>query len=276
MSRSTPVTTPKPLSTPLVDAYLALLGMSQPVEVDEASLRKLHRRHLQHVPFENLDIHLGGEISLDPARIATKFTERRRGGICYELNGGFASLLASLGFDVVLAEARVKELDGTLGIRFDHLCLIVGLDGQWLCDVGFGSLFDEPLRLVSDVWQADIGGEFTLTARPDGWWDLLDRTGFRYCFNPTPRRLAEFEPGRLHHTTSPQSDFTTKTVTTRRTANGRVTIRNVHTVETIDGTKHEADVDGVELEHLYRRWFGLELEPTEITTLLRISGVEVD
>ena len=61
---------------------------------------------------------------------------RGRGGYCYELNGAFGSLLAALGFDVTLLEARVYDDGGgdgpatepEVGIRFDHACLLVDLD----------------------------------------------------------------------------------------------------------------------------------------------------
>src|SRR5258708_34291024 len=53
---------------------------------DIPSLRALQYAHMLSIPFENLDIHLGRKIVLDEALLFNKIVERRRGGICYELN----------------------------------------------------------------------------------------------------------------------------------------------------------------------------------------------
>src|SRR4051794_25362765 len=73
------------------------------------ALRALHRAHLHAVPFENLDIHLGRPIRLDPGAFFRKIVGERRGGFCYELNGLFAELLAALGFEVSLLSARAAD-----------------------------------------------------------------------------------------------------------------------------------------------------------------------
>src|SRR5215468_1867636 len=122
-----------------LEAYLTRIGVPQPAAADAAALRWLHRAHLLAVPFENLSIHLGEPISLDPGDLLAKVVGRRRGGFCYELNGAFALLLEALGFGVRRVAARVYG-GGKLGPPFDHLCLAVrpADDGApWLADVGF-------------------------------------------------------------------------------------------------------------------------------------------
>ena len=54
-----------------------------------ATLRDLHRAHRLAIPYENLDIHLGVPLTLDPERIFAKLVDERRGGWCYEMNGLF-------------------------------------------------------------------------------------------------------------------------------------------------------------------------------------------
>ncbi|HKO85179.1 MAG TPA: arylamine N-acetyltransferase, partial [Actinomycetota bacterium] len=81
-----------------MEAYLARIGGARPWRTDAATLRELQLRHLLTVPFENLSIHLGEPIVLDPEALVDKLVQRRRGGFCYELNGAFATLLAALGF----------------------------------------------------------------------------------------------------------------------------------------------------------------------------------
>ena len=90
--------------------YLSRIGMPErALPPDVVTLRALQRAHLRAVPFENLDIHLGRSIILDTDAIVGKIVDDRRGGFCYELNGAFAALLASLGYSVTLHEARVTE-----------------------------------------------------------------------------------------------------------------------------------------------------------------------
>lgn len=68
-------------------AYLNRIGVPSRPERNEATLRELQLMHLLAVPFENLSIHLGEPISLDPDEIFDKIVVRCRGGFCYELNG---------------------------------------------------------------------------------------------------------------------------------------------------------------------------------------------
>src|SRR5690606_35043291 len=67
------------------DEYLERIGASR-----DTPLAELQALHLEHVPFENLDIHLGVPITLDRDALFHKVVRRRRGGFCYELNGLFA------------------------------------------------------------------------------------------------------------------------------------------------------------------------------------------
>ncbi|HEX8536198.1 MAG TPA: arylamine N-acetyltransferase, partial [Cystobacter sp.] len=109
------------------------------------TLRALHRRHIESIPFENLDIHSQRPIVLDEAAFFEKIIRQRRGGFCYELNGLFAALLRALGFQVAYLSGRVSS-DGVRddGPEFDHLLLEVTWNGSWLVDVGFGDAFAEP------------------------------------------------------------------------------------------------------------------------------------
>src|SRR6266513_1841641 len=107
----------------VVDAYLKRIGYAGPLKPNSNLLRDLHRAHLFAIPFENLDIAFGREIICDEDAFLRKIIERHRGGFCYELNGAFAALLRSLGFQVSLLSARVPREDGSLSPEFDHLTL---------------------------------------------------------------------------------------------------------------------------------------------------------
>src|SRR6266849_8664811 len=127
-----------------IAAYLRRIGYTGPVTATLPTLRQIHRAHLLAVPFENLDIPLGHPIVCDEDTFVRKIVERRRGGFCYEMNGAFAALLRTIGFEGTLLSARASRKDGSYGPEFDHLALRVDLDAPWLADVGFGDSFLDP------------------------------------------------------------------------------------------------------------------------------------
>ncbi|WP_163866410.1 arylamine N-acetyltransferase family protein [Myxococcus eversor] len=198
-----------------------------------ASLATLHRAHLEAVPFENLDIHLGHPIRLDADALFDKVVTRRRGGFCYELNGLFSRLLAARGFNVTPLSARVAsdDKDGTFGPEFDHLTLQVEDGGeQWLVDVGFGDGFIEPLRLDERGVQTRDGRDYRLSE--DGEGLMLSRESEKgkgweaqYALSLVPRVLEDFTGMCHHHQTSPASIFTQRRLCTKATPKGRVTLK---------------------------------------------------
>jgi N-hydroxyarylamine O-acetyltransferase len=242
-------------------AYLARIGYRGATEPSPAVLADLHLAHLLTVPFENLSIHTGEQIRLRPDWLFDKLVRRRRGGFCYELNGLFAELLVDLGFAVERLAARVFRDDGSLGIAFGHLCLRVIAGGQaWLVDVGFGDSFAVPLVLDDPGEQDD--GRRRYRIEPDGDERILWAGARRsYRLGLTPYALGDFEPGRLYHTTSPESHFTARRVVSLLTLDGRVTLRDDHLIVTAGDDKREEPVAGAgEWRRLAAERFGIDLE----------------
>ena len=245
-----------------IDAYLERIGYRGTRTPTAETLRQLHRAHLQAVPFENLDIALGRPLALSPSALYDKIVGRRRGGFCYELNTLFGWLLEQLGFEVTLLSARVFT-DGRPGPAFDHMLLRVEGTTPWITDVGFGDSFIEPLPLDGEArtqrgWVyrlSEAGGEWTLHRhRPGAAWEP------QYVFSLTPRTRDEFDPMCRYHQTSPDSHFTRKSVCSRLTRTGRVTVSNGRFIVTTDGTRQEMIITD---EQVYRRRlkksFGIEL-----------------
>jgi N-hydroxyarylamine O-acetyltransferase len=247
---------------PQLNAYLARIGATRPPQADAATLRELQRRHLLTVPFENLSIHLGEPIVLDPGALVDKLVHRRRGGFCYELNGAFATLLAALGFQVTLLAARVFGANG-LGPPFDHLALRVDLDRSrsWLVDVGFGRHSHYPLRLDTRTDQADPGGTFRLADTAEGDLDVIRDGQPQYRVEARPRTLGDFEPTCWWHQTSPRSHFTHGPVCSRLTETARVTLSDRTLLQTTGDRRHERTLTSdAEVLAAYRTWFGIVLD----------------
>ena len=246
-----------------VGQYLQRVGYEGPREPTLETLRALHLRHLESVPFENLDVQSRRPIVLDEAAFFEKIVRRHRGGFCYEVNGLFAALLRTLGFQVTYLSGRVSP-DGIRpsGPEFDHLVLEVSLeDRPWLVDVGFGDGFAEPLPLVPGQW-ASGEGVFRLERHGDDWslsqgepggaWKLL------YVFSRVPRRLEEFSEMCRYHQTSPDSLFLQKRLCTRKTATGRVTLTGERLILTEAGQRVERTLGAAEeLEQALLEHFGI-------------------
>lgn len=245
------------------DAYLERIGAALPSRADAGALRELQVRHLMAVPFENLSIHLGEDIVLEEAKLVDKIVMRRRGGFCYELNGAFAALLRALGFRVTLLQARVFGDGGRLGIPYDHVALRVETDdgtGPWLADVGFGDHALHPLALETRTEQVDPCGRFRLREAPQGDLDLLRDGSRQFRLDLRPRVPADFRAGAWYHRTSPDSHFSRSLVCSRRTEDGRVTLRGRTLITTVRGERHETELgDDAEVLAAYRDHFGLML-----------------
>lgn len=244
-------------------AYLERLGCARPAAADAQALRHLHLAHLQQVPFENLDIHLGRPIRLELPRLFAKIVRRRRGGFCYELNGLFAWLLAELGWEVDLLSARVYGPQG-LGPELDHLALRVRTDGDWLADVGFGDSFLEPLPLEPGLEVVQRSTSYRLSQAGDQWTLHQQRAGDgwtpQYLFTLQAHRLEDFTPVCHFHQTDPASPFTRKRVCTRATPQGRLTLSEDLLITTTGGIRREQPVSGDEERiALLRDLFGVVL-----------------
>lgn len=201
--------------------YLDRIAYHGPTDPAFATLAALHRAHLMAVPFENLDIHIGRAITIGPAAIHRKLVDERRGGFCFELNGGFATLLRGLGFDVTILEARAKTEVWEAGQPFDHMTLLVTVDGvRYLADVGYGDNFITPLRFDDPTTQQ---GRYRIEHDGEaGRYFDGDELGF--LFRTTPREVDDFSPGCTFHQTSPDSNFTKKRVCSLATPRGRKTL----------------------------------------------------
>jgi N-hydroxyarylamine O-acetyltransferase len=247
-----------------VSLYLQRIGYDGPWEPTRETLHQLHLRHLESVPFENIDVQRKCPIDLDEAALFDKVVRRRRGGFCYELNSLFAALLRALGFHVTYLSGRVSS-DGSwpLEPEFDHLLLEVsrGEEGPWLVDVGFGDGFVEPPLLHPGEWMShgqpyrleQRGEDHALWAQQaDGGWKVL------YAFTRVPRRLEDFSGMCQYHQTAPESFFLRKLICSRKTATGRVTVSGDRLILTEHGQRTEQTLSSQEaIEQALFEHFGI-------------------
>jgi len=237
---------------------------SGPLEVSAQTLRDLHKAHLLAIPFENLDNYLGRRIVLDEEKVIRKIVEERRGGICYELNGAFCSLLRETGFDVSMLSAGVARDTGGFDPPFDHMTLMVNLEQRWLADVGFGDSFREPILLDERGEQVQGDDAYKLT-EDDGHLILLRRESgdwkpqYRFTLEPYP--YSAFSEMCMYHQTSPESIFTQRRACSLATPDGRITVTDKRVIITERGIKQERElVSREEWRAALQEHFGIDLD----------------
>jgi N-hydroxyarylamine O-acetyltransferase len=252
-----------------VRLYLTRIGHSELLKPDVQTLRGLHIAHMRSVPFENLDVGQKRPIRLTEEALWEKIILQKRGGFCYELNGLFAWLLQQLGFEVTYLNARVYNREGKPGIDFDHLALLVQVPGQagrWLADVGFGDSFNEPLNFEERNEQPQGLRSYRIEQALEGYivWQrnyagVWER---QYLFDLQPRRFpGDYETACLYHQTSPKSSFTRKSIISRATPEGRVSLEDGRLILTENGQRTERLLENKhEYGRLLTQYFGVTLE----------------
>lgn len=134
----------------LAARYLARIGLPRAPAADAAGLAAVVAAQRLAIPFENLDIPLGLGIRIDPASVAAKLLDDRRGGYCFEQNGLLLAALQVFGFAArpLLGRVRLGLPDDVTPPR-SHVLLLLDLAGEaWIADAGFGGSFVPPLRLA--------------------------------------------------------------------------------------------------------------------------------
>jgi len=215
-----------------LDAYFERIGYGGGRTPTLDTLRAIHLRHPQSIPFENLNPLLGLPVRLDAPSLQQKLLFEGRGGYCFEQNLLLSHVLKELGFRVTELAARVlwNTPEGAVRPR-SHMLLLVDLDaGPYVADVGFGGLtLTGPLRLQPDAEQATphepfrlikMDEEFVLQARFDEAWRPL------YRFGLEKQLLPDYEVTNWYLSNHPESQFVTGLMAARPEPDRRYALRN--------------------------------------------------
>ncbi|NUR61276.1 MAG: arylamine N-acetyltransferase [Catenulispora sp.] len=275
--------TPQRLHPEQVAAFLERIGITGPLKPDADFLHRIHSAHLHAVPFENLSIHLGEDMSLDVQALYEKIVTRHRGGFCYELNGLLAVVLEGLGYRVHRLSARTFSAERGFSAPMDHLVLrVVDNAGEsWLADVGYGRHTVYPLRYQDRTDQRDPGGLFRITEYEDGELDVLREGEAQYRVDPRPLALSDFVPAMWWQRTSPQALFTQSLICSMQTegeGGGRVSLSGRKLIITdADGGRQEKELaSDEEVLAAYRELFGFALTRVPHVRAGTVMGNGVD
>ena len=233
----------------ITTAYLNRLGVDAERPSADA-LARLHRAHVERIPYETFWIHLGQAWGIDPAETTLRAATTRRGGYCFQLNGAFASLLRSLGYRVSVNVAGVHEASGpdASTLRNHAALLVEGLaseanpGGRWWVDAGLGDALYDPMPLVDTVVaQGPMRfGMATVGAEGVGDWHLShDPSGSFTGVSLVDKAVGMDVFAARHHfnATSPESGFAKTVTAQRRSVSGTSVMRGcVLTVRSGDET----------------------------------------
>jgi len=255
---------------PLVDldAYCFRIGYDGPRTPTLATLRALHERHVATIPFENMDVLMGRGVDIAPATVDEKLITAGRGGYCYEQNGLFKRVLATIGFKVegLLARVRwMKPATAPLGAR-THMALRVTIDDQdWLTDVGFGAVvLPQPVRMDSSEPQptrhepfrlTPVGRELLLKINLGESWTPV------YQLSPEPQLDADYVPMNWYTSTHPDSHFRSTLMVALTTPEARYTLAGSRmTIRPVHGEMKRQALDADGLARVLVETFGLPVE----------------
>lgn len=228
------------------------------------NLTELQKLHLQHIPFENLDVIRKTPIYLNLKTIYEKIVKNRRGGYCYELNGLFQSLLTELGYTAHLISATVLRPNGEWAKADTHAAILVYLDEPYLVDVGFGAATPRKPVPLQSMTETNVGETYRIKQQTETTYDLIrktdssERTLYRFCSNQ--KELLDFHEGCVFNQVSEASTFTHTDIVSLATETGRVTLHDQVLTKTKNGVTEEFQLSAEEKEHALENIFSLSLK----------------
>ena len=231
------------------------------------NLTELQNLHLQHIPFENLDVIRRVPIYLNLSTIYDKVVSNNRGGFCYELNGLFHALLNELGYASHLVAATVLRPNGEWAKADTHAAILVHLEEPYLVDVGFGANTPRlPIPLSGDSRTA-IGNSYRIRQHDAQTFDLIYKTASNertlYRFSNKKKELVDFHEGCIFNQVSIDSTFTHTDIITLATASGRLTLMDRTFSEHENGISKKSILSAVEKKHVLQKSFNICLPEEE-------------
>ncbi len=198
-------------------------------------LQTLHKSHLMHIPYENLDVYFGRKLLFDVDKIFEKIIFQKRGGIAFELNILFYHLLLSLDFECTLISAKIRH-GKSWSPDLDHPLIMVQINNEkWLADVGSFSNFLVPIKMVPDITQLDYNQYFRFIKDPDEHFILQkssDSIVFHSLFqiDEAPRGMIEFLERFNYYQDSDNSPLRACKYVSKYTKGGKITLTDTELI----------------------------------------------
>jgi N-hydroxyarylamine O-acetyltransferase len=246
-----------------IDRYFERIGYEGPAVATLETLKVLHQKHTEIIPFENLNPFLGIEVKLDTPSLQQKMIRTQRGGYCFEQNLLFRDVLRSIGFKVKGLAARIRwnREDDDITSR-GHMLLLIDIEGKkYIADVGFGGLtLTAPLRLQTDTVQETPHEPYRLIRQEDQYlMQTLVKDEWKdvYQFNLVENFRPDYEVTNWYLSNHPESHFVTGLIAARPVPGRRYVLRdNRFSIHHQDGETEKQVLNTVEeLKHVLEQNF---------------------
>lgn len=199
-----------------IDRYMSRIGYTGDLTPNLENLTKILRCHLETVPFENLSFYKNPrQMPLDTESLFDKVVNRRMGGVCFELNGLFCTLLEELGYDCIPVSVRILLAGGPGAIT--HQGNVARINGrEYYCDVGFGGPGPKGIIDMDETEVQIIDGEPFRVEREDPYVTIFRMHEGQFVpilkFVNLPSDRGDFPILLYFFTAHPQSHFVTSRI----------------------------------------------------------------
>lgn len=200
-----------------IKAYLHRLGIPDIEPPTLPYLFRLHRAHVEKLPWQTIDVFAGKPAPIDPT-LSVQLITSGRSGYCFHLNGAFSTLLRALGYKVNWHWAGVQPMGEAPRVNGFHLALttVVQNDQQeedfWIIDAGLGDMPFEPIPLSPGIYRQ---GAFTYRVTESevaagGWRLVHDPKSVFVGVDVAPKVIDDinaFVPKHEHYSKLPDSPW---------------------------------------------------------------------
>lgn len=195
-------------------AYFERIGYSGENDGTSKTLSAIQKAHLEHIPYENIDLLNGVPLSMDEDYLFDKMVTRKRGGYCFEQNGLLLGALEGMGFEVVQFCGRFILGETGISDRRHRVLKVTAKDGVFIADVGvYGESPRAVLEFVEGKVQTDGLCEYKYRRDPFyGWVECQKEKGKDwkdiYGFTEEPWLTRDFIQPSFFCEKHPESAFT--------------------------------------------------------------------
>jgi len=252
--------------------YLSRIGIFEnTLSPTKENLHLIHKNHLMHVPFENLDLHMGTEVTCTLERCWEKIVKNNRGGWCFEHTLVLDKALSQLGYKTRRGTGQVI-VAGVLTPPGSHSFVHVFFDDgtKFLVDVGFPDTatsaleFSDPMldipQATKSIRQYKITKEGSIyfkssyVPESDTWnkiwqWD-----------DSSPTLQVELYDQGTRWAQGPDSPFIKNTIISMVVPSGRITLSGLNKIVTDEtGRKTRTQISREEFIAILKDSFGVDL-----------------
>lgn len=246
-------------------AYYRRIGFTEG-GTDTERLQRVHRAHITHIPFENLDVYNGGVISVKGEDVFRKLVTEGRGGYCFEMNRLLCDGLNAMGIPCYGVLARCSRGEAGFGGHSHRMNLAVADGVRYVCDVGFGGdCFVDPLRLELELEQESHGQVYRIVKHEQVQYAVQIKKNGAFSdmlgFDDIPALEEDFEQSNFYTNCHPTSGFRSMIMLNRFTETGRRSMFNLFLTKEEGGEVTRSVVPWAELPGVLAAEFGLHAMP---------------